>query len=196
MEFQDWLQDEVRKLTSPETYGGIKPKKKGKKPNSNIDGFIKEIDLLKKDLDALDKKKKQDQPEFEAPNITDDELLSLGKIALSNLKISPKYYSLRNDETDQAQRKVSREEAAKIARKLEVDFKTSDFTQETFRKALQSEISRSHMKSAFGKQNKQKVAEQPPVASPERMNTPKNNPMFQSVLNQLGMFKKGREVPK
>lgn len=166
MEFQDWIQHleaRARQLSSPSTYGKApaKPKRKkpARKPSQNIDGFIKEIDLLKKDLDALGKKRKDDtgsQPPAQQPaQVGDEELLRLAKIVLSNLKISPKYYSVRMDDLGgeeapgKPQRKVNREEAARIARQLGVDFKVSKFSQDAFRKALESEVSRSSKPSTF-----------------------------------------------
>lgn len=160
MEFSNWMQlNEVklRKLSSPATYG----KKKPRRPNKGLDGFIKEMDALKKDSDALAKKQKSERPETQPTKVGDDELFHLGQIAYSNLKISPRYYSTRMDDLggdealDNPKRKVTREESTRIAKRLGIDFKVVKFTPDAFRKGLEIEVARSHKPSNFEKSRKQ-----------------------------------------
>lgn len=130
MDFQDWISLYESKKAAP------KKKKRAKKPNPALDGFIKEIELLKKDMESLDKKRKEEKPKKEKEGPIDQDLLHAGKIAYSNLKISSKFYSSR---PKVGSRRVSRSEAMQIAQKIGVVF-DGRITPEIFRRALEVEI--------------------------------------------------------
>lgn len=169
LEFLDWMNqvEAKRTLTSPSTYGVAPPKRKKavKKPNRQIDDFVKELDLLKKDLDSLHKTRSKARSEI-PKEVDDDELLRLAKVAMSNLKITPKYYTVRlsdigGKETDGPKRKVSKEEARRVARTIGLEFSQVEFTPELFRRALESEVSRAQKDSRFELSRQQKDNDEP-----------------------------------
>ncbi len=136
-----------------------KRKKKDKKPDTSLDNFVKEIDLLKQDIDRLTVKKKKDQesshekPKKPVKAEVNDDLVQTAKVVLSNLKSAPNYYSKRVQvdrlvgSREPITKKVSRQDAIKVAKQLGIDFSKTKFTPEGFRKGVESEIHRQDLPS-------------------------------------------------
>lgn len=137
----------------------IDESKKGKKPIRGLDDFLDELMGLKGDLARSFEKKKvagklapKSSPKATA---AEGDLLKAAKLALSNLRTAPEFYSTRKadyeagGEDASASRKVSRSDAIRVAKELGVDFRDAKFTQEAFRRAVASEFGR---KSAFSRE--------------------------------------------
>lgn len=132
-------------------------KKKVARPDHAIDGFVREMELLKKDLANLaakktsDRAKKQDKPQKPVKQEVNDDLLKTARTVLGHLKSEPNYYS-RRDHVDKLAglskepmtKKLSRQDFQNVAQKLGIDFNTVRFTPEAFRKAIESELTSSN----------------------------------------------------
>lgn len=131
------------------------PKKHSKKkvvprPDHSIDGFVREMELLKKDLAALADKKTRDQHGKSIKPIKqemNDDLMNAAKVVIDKLRDIPNYYSRRDYidrlaglERHPTLKKVSREDIKNVAKEFGIDFNTVKFTPEAFRKAIESEL--------------------------------------------------------
>lgn len=130
-------------------------KKVVRKPDNRMDDFVREMELLKKDLSALTDKKtkeKSSKPqgqdkEQKIKSEVDADLMQAAEKVLSNLSGSPSYY-VRRDHVDRLAglerppiaKKVSRQDASKIAKELGIDFSKVKFSPDSFRKGIESEI--------------------------------------------------------
>lgn len=130
-------------------------RRRRRKPDRRIDDFVREMELLKKDLDSLSEKRKKDRSEKPKGKGHDkpkkkakadpDDLMRAAMAVYSNMKVAPDFY-LRRGRVDRLTgeeprtKKVSRQDAGEIARKLGIDFATSGFGPEAFRKGIEAEV--------------------------------------------------------
>ena len=155
LQFREWFEPR-------DTFGlteGKKPHrsgKRGQRPDSRVDDFLNQIVGLAGDLDkASERSKQRELPQKPTVRATpgEEELLRLAKVALSNLKSSPEYYKQRPELTQggggASNGKVSRKDALRVAKELGVNFRDTEFNQEVFRKAIESEFNR---RTAFSRE--------------------------------------------
>lgn len=141
MEFLEWMHQHEQQAAPS------KSRRRSRRPNNSIDPFLREIELLKKELETAAKRKKELSNPTKPQETPEDQLEGIAKVVLSHLKISPRYYSSRIDDFNDKpspRMKVRRDEASKIARKLGIDFSKVDYTPEAFRRALEIEGGRSN----------------------------------------------------
>ncbi len=148
-----------------------KSKKKVRKPDKSIDGFVDELDFLKKDLNSLADKHKKDREQNKDQVIkkpvkaeVDDDLKKAAKEVVSNLSSSPGFYARRvhidrlaGIERGAAPKKVSRDDARKVAKELGVDFAKVKFTPEAFRKGVEAELRRTNKPSQVDQKTKDQL---------------------------------------
>jgi hypothetical protein len=148
--------DNYGKMIKRDTKKKPSRKKKVRKPDTSMDDFVREMELLKKDLAALADKKSQDRktdkskdekPKKPVKAEVNDDLMKAAKTVFSNLKSTPGYY-IRRDHVDRlmgsekqpTQKKVSRQDASKIAKEIGIDFEKVQFSPEAFRKGIEAEL--------------------------------------------------------
>jgi hypothetical protein len=130
--------------------------KKKHRPDNRVDDFLDQLIGLAGDMDKASKTKPAPLPTKPTVKASpgEEQLLSLAKVALANLRSSPDYYKTRAADLKAGGNpannngKVTRDDAIRAARELGVDFRNVEFDQETFRKGIEAEFNRT---SAFSR---------------------------------------------
>jgi hypothetical protein len=116
-----------------------------------MDTFIKQMELLKKDLSALAEKKKRDlaainsKPDQQVPLPTPGDtspkpdLQKTAKMVVSNLVGAPNFYHDKSKDGDLPP--VSRQDVKDVAKKLGIDWNSVKFTPSDLARGIQVELS-------------------------------------------------------